>query len=71
MSDMECWITLRFKGSIDTEADPDQVAQNLLIYLENQVRMGNQDHGFMVEQNGDVMEVETEDQIYETEGQLE
>lgn len=64
MSDTEVWITLRFKGSIDQEADANKVADNLLAHLEDHLRAGGQTHGFMVDQNGDVLEVETEEEIY-------
>jgi hypothetical protein len=64
--EQEVWITLRFKGSMDAEEDAPAAAQKLLTHLENHIMAGGQDHGFMVQQNGDVIEVEEERHIYGT-----
>ena len=52
---------------MNAEEDAPAAAQKLLTHLENHIRAGGQDHGFIVQHNGDVIEVEEERHIYETE----
>ncbi|MEN5275796.1 hypothetical protein ABE527_02485 [Brucella sp. TWI432] len=63
----EIWITLRLKGYVDADADVQKVGENLLSHLENHIREGGQAHGFMSSQPGDVLEIEEEAEIYDTE----
>lgn len=64
--DQEIWITLRFKGETDADADADKVAANLLESLESFIAAGGQAHGFMVTQPGDVLGVGQEAEIYQS-----
>jgi len=78
-TDQELWITLRFKGCADIEDDEQLVARRLLSHLENLLArprptfadrllsilgVTKPQHGFTLCQPGDVIDIETEAQIY-------
>lgn len=63
----EVWITLRFKGEMDVSGDSSAIAAALLAELESHIAVGGQSHGFEYGQPGDVLEIEEESEIYETE----
>lgn len=60
----EVWITLRFKGYVDANADLEKVAAELLENLQSYIELGVSSHGFMTSQPGDVIEIEDEAAIY-------
>ncbi len=78
-TDQELWITLRFKGCADIEDDEQLVARRLLSHLENLLarprptladrllsilEFNKLRHGFTLCHPGDVMDIETEAEIY-------
>lgn len=78
-TDQELWITLRFKGCADVEDDEQLVARHLLSHLEallararptladrllSILGIAKPQHGFTLCQPGDVMDIETEAEIY-------
>jgi len=82
-TEQELWITLRLKGSLDVHADEQQAARDLLAQIQQQIKNPATtildralrllhlrkpiDHGFTICQPGDVMDIETEAEIYDLE----
>lgn len=62
----ELWITLRFKGYADGNHDPASIANDLLANLQAHLERGYGHIPFAISQPGDVMDIEDEAAIYET-----
>lgn len=62
----ELWITLRFKGYADRNHDPASIANDLLANLQAHLERGYGHIPFAISQPGDVMDIEEEAAIYET-----